>query len=69
MRGPDEWSREFSTLEEELDKLSRKSAEEWAGEFSELEAELRSFSISAEPDLSKLAPDRLPDNTKEEAGE
>ena len=37
---PEEWSREFSPLEAELDKLSRISAEEWAGQFTELEAEL-----------------------------
>ena len=67
MRGPEEWRRELSPLEAELDKLSRISAEEWAGEFTELEEELRG--LSAEPELSKMAPDRLPNSTKEEAGE
>ena len=46
----DEWSREFSPLEAELDKLSRISAEEWAGQFTEIEAELRDLSLPAEPD-------------------
>lgn len=47
---PEEWSREFSPLEAELDKLSRISAEEWAGQFTEIEAELRGLSLPAEPD-------------------
>ena len=53
---PEEWRREFSPLEKELDSLSL-SAEEWAEEFRGLEEELRGISLQAE----------APDNKEQEA--
>ena len=37
---PEEWAREFSALEAELETMSHISREEWEKEFSELRAEL-----------------------------
>lgn len=51
---PEEWSREFSPLEAELDKLSRISAEEWAGQFTELEAELDRMRTGREGESQSL---------------